>query len=239
MHGVKEALLEEGLDVVELWISEGGHSSRIREIRKVAEKKDIPVFFKDMDILNHVMPGTRHQGIVALAREFRYFEVEDLVNESLKAPGHSLLIGVDHITDEGNLGAVIRTAVFFGVQGIILPKDRSARMSVNTIKRSAGTYVHLPVAGVVNLGRTLDVLKKRGFWIIGAAGEGKESIYGFEWKRDIILILGNEHRGLSPLIRDKCHQLVSIPSQGKVKALNVSVAAGVILSEIIRQRIQG
>jgi len=120
-----------------------------------------------------------------------------------------------------------------------LPKDRSAKISVNMIKRSAGTYVHLPVARVVNLARALDKLKKRGFWIIGAAGESKESIYKFEWKRDLILILGNEYRGLSPLIKDKCHQLVSIPSLGKAEALNVSVAAGVILSEIIRQRTQG
>jgi 23S rRNA (guanosine2251-2'-O)-methyltransferase len=238
VYGVKEALLEGNVDVVELWISEGRHSSRIREILKIADRKDIPVFFKEVDILNDVMPGTKHQGIVALAQEFRYVEVEDLINESLKAPGYTLLIGVDHITDEGNLGAVIRTAVFFGVQGIILPKDRSAKISANMIKRSAGTYVHLPVARVVNLARALDKLKKRGFWIIGAAGEGKESIYKFEWKRDLVLILGNEYRGLSPLIKDKCHQLVSIPSLGKAEALNVSVAAGVILSEIVRQRTQ-
>ena len=117
-----------------------------------------------------------------------------------------------------------------------MPKDRSARVTESVLKRSAGSSVYLPVTRVVNLGRALDILYKKGFWIIGAAGEGPESIYGFDWKRDLVLILGSEGRGLSRSVRDRCHQLVSIPAGGPVDSLNISIAGGVILSEIARQR---
>jgi len=236
MHSVKEALLDSSTGIVELWISEGKDSPRVKEILNIAGRKEIPVFYKKAYILDDILPGTVHQGIVALARGHPYLDLDDLINTSLKAPGHALLIAADHITDEGNLGALIRTAVFFGTHGLVLPKDRSAKITRNLIKRSSGAYVHLPVARVVNLARALDTLNKKGFWIVGAAGESAETIYQFDWKRDLVLVLGSEDKGLSPLVRNKCHQIVGIPSLGSLDALNVSVAAGVILSEIVRQR---
>lgn len=142
----------------------------------------------------------------------------------------------DHITDEGNLGALIRTAAFFGVHGLILPKDRSAKITGKLLKRTSGAYASLPISRVVNLGRALDLLAAKGFWIIGAAGEAQESLYHFDWDRDVVLILGSESKGLSHLVRGRCHELVKIPGSGRVESLNLSVAGGVILSEIARQR---
>jgi 23S rRNA (guanosine2251-2'-O)-methyltransferase len=107
------------------------------------------------------------------------------------------------------------------------------------LKRSSGAYVYLPIARVVNLGSALDLLRKRGFWIVGAAGGSSESIYQFDWTRDLVLVLGNEQKGLSQAARKRCHQIVGIPSSGHGESLNVSVAAGVILSEIVRQRNRG
>jgi 23S rRNA (guanosine2251-2'-O)-methyltransferase len=204
----------------------------------MANENKIPVLYKKSSILNDILPGISHQGIVALAREYIYIDAEDLINSALNIPGHALLIAADHITDEGNLGAIIRTAVFFGAHGLILPKDRSAKITQNVMKRSSGAYIHLPVAQVVNLGRLLDNLDKRGFWIIGAAGESAESIYQFDWQRDLVLVVGSEDKGIRPSVRNKCHQMVGIQATGRQGALNVSVAAGVILSEIIRQRSQ-
>ena len=204
----------------------------------MANDNGIPVFHKKSSILNDILPGITHQGIVALAGEYRYLDPEDLINSALKAPGHALLIAADHITDEGNLGSIIRTAVFFGVHGVILPKDRSATITQNVMKRSSGSYIHLPITRVVNLGRQLDDLDKKGFWIIGAAGESAESIFRFDWQRDLVLVMGSEDKGLSPSIRKRCHQIVGIPAPGPLGALNVSVATGVILSEITRQRNQ-
>lgn len=159
-----------------------------------------------------------------------------MINSARNNKGRNLFIAVDHITDEGNLGGILRTAAFFGVNGLILPRDRSAKVSGTAIKRSSGGYAHVPVSLVVNLGRTIDLLNKEGFWIIGTSGKGGETIYEFDWKRDTLLILGNEEKGISPSILKKCHQVLKIPSDEKIDALNVSVAAGVILSEIIRQQ---
>jgi 23S rRNA (guanosine2251-2'-O)-methyltransferase len=236
LHSVKEALLDKRTGIAELWVSEGKDSARVKEILDIADMKDVPVYYKKAYILDNILPGTTHQGIVAMALEYKYLELDELINASLKAPGYALLIVADHITDEGNLGAIIRTAVFFGAHGLVLPKDRSAKITRNVMKRSSGAYVHLPIARVVNLIRALDTLNKKGFWIIGAAGESTDSIYQFDWKRDLALILGSEDRGLSSSVRNKCHQLVGIPAAGSLDALNVSVAAGVILSEIVHQQ---
>ena len=235
-HAVKEALHEAKIRIDELWIADRKRSLRVKEIVDIAENRGIPVFYKESQILDHLAPDVSHQGVLALAGEFTYFDINYLISVSSNTPGHGLLVAADHITDEGNLGALIRTAVFFGVHGLILPKDRSAKVTEKVRKRSSGAYLHLPVARVVNLGRSLDVLNKKGFWIIGAAEESPDSIYQFDWDRDLILVLGSEDRGLSHSVRSRCHQIVGIPSYGDVGSLNISVAGGIILSEIIRQR---
>jgi 23S rRNA (guanosine2251-2'-O)-methyltransferase len=233
---VRETLLRGQVKITEVWIAEGKRSARAKEILQLAEDRGVSVTFKKGALLGQFLPGIAHQGIVALAEEYSYLDVRTLIEMSLDAPEHALLVAADHMTDEGNLGALIRTAVFFGSHGLILPKDRSAKVTKRVRKRSAGAYVHLPVARVVNLGRALDVLDRKGLWIIGAAGEAAETIYHFDWNRDLILVLGSEERGLSRSVRSRCHQLVSIPSYGRVESLNVSVASGIILSEIVRQR---
>lgn len=134
------------------------------------------------------------------------------------------------------MGALIRTAAFFRVDGLIIPKDRSARISAAVQKRATGATAHLPVARVVNLGRCLDLLESKSFWIIGAAGDGAASIFQFDWNRNVALVLGNEQQGLSRPVRRRCHQVVKIPSGGAVDSLNVTVAGGIVLSEIFRQR---
>jgi 23S rRNA (guanosine2251-2'-O)-methyltransferase len=233
---VRESILKGQIKILELWVAEGKRSARAKEILQIAEDRGIPVKFKKGALLGQSLPGIAHQGIVAIAEGFTYLDFNTLIEMSFDAQGASLLLAADHITDEGNLGGLIRTAAFFRSHGLILPKDRSAKVTEKVRKRSAGSYVHLPIARVVNLGRALDVLDRKGFWIIGAAGEAPETIYQFDWKRDLVLVLGSEERGLSRLVRSRCHQLVSIPSYGQVESLNVSVAGGIILSEIVRQR---
>lgn len=203
----------------------------------MAEGKAIPVNFKKSSDLDHLLSNITHQGIIAFAKAFQYIDLEQLIHDSLQIPGHALLIAADHITDEGNLGALIRTAVFFGAHGLIIPKDRSAQVTEQVRKRSSGAYLQLPITRVVNLGRALDTLNKKGFWIIGAAGEGTGTVYQCDWKRDVVLVLGREDKGLTDLVRKYCHQIVRIPGAGTINSLNVSVAGGVILSEIVRQRL--
>ena len=236
IHSVKESINNSRGSIFEIWIVKGKSSPRMKEIITLAQRYRIPVFEKDSSILDSVLPGTNHQGVAALIESFEYTDIKDLINSSSGTRGKNLLLAIDHITDEGNLGAILRTAAFFGVNGMVLPKDRSAKISEGVIKRSSGGYTHVQVSLVVNLGRAIDMLNESGFWIIGTSGAGKETIYEFDWRGDILLILGNEEKGVSQSILKKCHQILKIPSSGNIDALNVSVATGVILSEIIRQR---
>lgn len=238
VQAVREILLAGKVLVEELWVTERKRPDRIKEILHLAQERGIPVQVKKGPALDALIPDVVHQGVVALAEEFTYSDFNQIIQNALISPGQALILAADHITDEGNLGALIRVAVFFGAQGLILPKDRSARITPKVRKRSSGAYAHLSVSRVVNLGRALDRLKEKGFWIIGAAGEGPESIYQFDWNRDVVLALGKEDRGLSPSVLRRCDQLVGIPTKGPIDSLNVSVAAGIILSEIVRRRNQ-
>ena len=235
-HGVRETLNQGKVGIREIWIATGKKPGRIRDILRIAKEHDIPISYKEVSELSRFLPDVAHQGIVAVAKEFAYADLNHIIEASLQNREAATLIVADHITDEGNLGALIRTAAFFEVHGLIIPGDRSARISARILKRSSGGYLHLPIAKVVNIGRTLDLLKKKGFWIIGASGEASMSIYRFDWGRDLALVLGNEKNGLSRTARKRCHEVVSIPSSSPVESLNVSVSGGIILSEIVRQR---
>jgi len=234
-HATREALRRGYPKIHEIWMSQGKRGPRRKEILLLSKEKGIPVVIKSTQELDNTLAGTKNQGILAMAEPFAYRDLNDIIRLS-RNDGYGLVIVADHITDEGNLGALIRSAAFFGAQGMILPKDRSAKVTDRVMKRSSGACAHLSVAMEVNLGRALDILNKEGFWIIGAEGEGEETLYDFDWKRDLVLILGSEDRGLSRSVRDRCHQLVRIPRLGQVDSLNVSVACGILLSEITRQR---
>lgn len=234
-HAIGEALRREMPQIREIWAREGRRGHRIEEILILAEEKEIPVLFKKAQELDTLFPNIPNQGIIAIAEQFAYRDLQEIISLSRK-DAYGLIIMADHITDEGNLGALIRSAAFFGAHGMVLPKDRSAKVTDRVMKRSSGACAHVSVAMEVNLGRALDILNKEGFWIIGAEGEGEETLYDFDWKRDLVLILGSEDRGLSRTVRGRCHQLVRIPRLGRVDSLNVSVACGILLSEITRQR---
>ena len=235
-HGVKEALLQGGARIQKILIAEGKASGRAEEIIRLAERAHLPVIFMERTEMEALLPGLVHQGFAALSEEFAYTDLPLLAEISLRPEGNKLLLAADHITDEGNLGALMRTALFFGADGLIIPKDRAAGIGLGTMKRSSGAQIHLPVSKVVNMGRALDFLKDKGFWIVGAAEDGPVAVYDFDWNRKLVLVLGNEQSGLSPTVLKRCHQVVNIPSSGSMASLNVSVAGGVLLSEIWRQR---
>ncbi len=235
INAVKENL-REGKGIAELLVSRGRKIERLREILDMAREQVIPVRFKDRSYLDGISSNLCHQGVIAILTNYSYLRLEDLVEGALRAKKGGLLLVADHVTDTGNLGSLIRTAEFFGAQGLILPRNRSASIIDTVHKRSAGGSAYLPVARVVNLARTLKQLRGVGLWVVGATGESETNIYEFDWNRDVVLVLGSEGKGLGKVVRDQCHHLVSIPKLGHLDSLNVSVAAGVILSEIVRQR---
>ena len=235
INAVKENLRKsEG--IVELFIAKGKKIERLQEILDIATQKKIPIRFKDRLYLDKISSISSHQGVIAILNTYKYLYFNDLIERAVSDKNKGLLIAADHITDTGNLGSLIRTAEFFGVQGLILPKDRSASITDAVHKRSAGGSAYLPVTKVVNLVRALKQVANENFWVIGAAGESGTNIYEFDWNRDLVLVMGNERKGLSRVVKDQCHHLVSIPRLGNLASLNVSVATGIILSEIVRQR---
>ncbi len=235
INAVKENL-REGKGITQLLVSKDRKIERLREILDMARDKGIAIRFTDRPCLDKLSSDSSHQGVIAILSNYRYLRVDELIKAVRVDKKKGLLLVADHITDSGNLGALIRTAEFFGAQGLVLPRDRAASITEAVHKRSAGGSAYLPVTRVVNLARTLKRLEDEDFWIVGAAGESETSIYEFEWDRDLVLVLGSEGKGLSNVVRDRCHHLVSIPRLGHLTSLNVSVAAGIILSEIVRQR---
>jgi len=235
IHAVEENL-REGRAVVELFVARERSAERLKQILDLARARGIPVRLKDKTYLDNLSSGLPHQGIIGVLSTYRYADLEDLTRICLSERDGGLLLVADHITDIGNLGSLIRTAEFFGVQGLILPRDRAASVTDAVQRIAAGGAAYLPVARVTNIARALKELNELGFWIVGAAGESRESIYEFGWRRNVVLVLGSEDKGLSRVAKKECHQLISIPRLGHLDSLNVAVAAGVILSEIARQR---
>ena len=235
-HSVLEALGNKDSGIQEIWIQEGKGSPRINEIMGLANRAHIPVFSKSPAMFSRAMPGMSHQGIAALMEGFLYTHLEKIIDMTQKIQEEALIIAADHITDEGNLGAIIRTAEFFGAHGLVIPKDRSAEVTHKVMKRSSGACVNLPIARVVNMARSLRRLREKGFWVIGTSDNAAQSIWTFDWKRDVTLVMGSEQKGLGPAVKKCCHEMLKIPGYGKIQSLNVAVACGVILSEIRRQR---
>jgi 23S rRNA (guanosine2251-2'-O)-methyltransferase len=235
-HAVREALLKGFPRAESLWIVRGKRSGRIEEVLLLARRQEIPVVEVRASDLERLAPGVAHQGVALSVEEFIYTPLEDAIEEPMAVSDARLFLALDHITDEGNFGAILRTAAFFGVEAVVIPKDRSARVTPAVLKRSSGAHSSVAVSRVVNLNRALSHLKNAGFWIMGAAGGSKLSVYDFDWRLPVTVVLGNEQKGLGEVVRKNCDGLISIPGSGAVESLNVSVAAGVVLSEIVRQR---
>jgi 23S rRNA (guanosine2251-2'-O)-methyltransferase len=216
-------------------VAEGRGGEAVRKIVKLALDRGIPVEFTGRDKVEKLAPRRVHQGIVGLCREYSYATVDDVLANRHKRSRYNLVIILDSITDPQNLGSIIRTAHCCGANGVIIPENRAASVTASVVKASAGAVYRMPTAMAVNLVRTIEYLKEKGFWIYGADAASEASFHASEYEGHIGLVLGNEGRGIRPLIRKKCDFLISIPMRGEVASLNVSVAAGVILYEIFRK----
>jgi 23S rRNA (guanosine2251-2'-O)-methyltransferase len=235
-HAVREALLKGFPRAESLWIVPGKRSRRVEEVLLLARRRGIPIVEVRAPDLERLAPGVAHQGVALSVGGFVYTPLEDVIDRSAAEFESRWILALDHITDEGNFGAILRTAAFFGVDAVVIPKDRSVRVTPAVLKRASGAHSSVAVSRVVNLNRALSLLKEAGFWILGAAGESERSVYDFDWRVPVAVVVGNEQKGLGDAVRKRCDGLVSIPGSGAVESLNVSVATGVLLAEIARQR---
>ncbi len=186
--------------------------------------------------LNQLTQGANHQGIAAQTAPYAYRDLDDLIEQAKAATDSPVLVVADSITDPHNLGAIIRTAEALGAQGLVIPQRRATGITSTVVKVAAGALESFPVARVVNLSRALEALKEAGFWIYGTAASASQPVHTVEFKGPVVLVVGAEGEGLSILTQRCCDVLISIPLQGNIPSLNASVAAGMVLYEVYRQR---
>ncbi len=211
----------------------------IEDILRKARQRSIPVINVPRDELDGKSARGSHQGVMAETKPFPYVGVGDIVDVALKYAdeheGRALIVVCDHITDAGNLGALIRSAESVGASGLVIPNKRSARVEASTYKSSAGAVAHLPIAQTSNIASTLDRLKKDGFWACAATEHSKNELWDVNLKGKIALVVGNEHEGVSRLVLEHCDMAGRLPMMGQVSSLNVAQAATACMYEWLRQ----
>ncbi|MDD5901327.1 MAG: 23S rRNA (guanosine(2251)-2'-O)-methyltransferase RlmB [Lachnospiraceae bacterium] len=234
-NAVMEAF-RSGKTIDRLFVLEGNREGAMSTILKEAKKQNAVVSFVKKERLDQMSSTGKHQGVIAYAAAYEYAEVEDLLAIAKEKGEAPFLVLLDGIEDPHNLGAIIRTANLAGAHGVIIPKRRAVGLTATVAKTSAGALNYTPVAKVTNLAQTMDELKKAGVWFVCADMDG-EVMYRQNLTGPIGLVIGNEGEGVSRLVKEKCDFVTAIPMKGDIDSLNASVAAGVLMYEIVRQRL--
>jgi 23S rRNA (guanosine2251-2'-O)-methyltransferase len=235
-------------EIEQVYILFGQQGGIINAIRVAAKKRGIKCNQIPLERFKTYSPDKNAQGVIALKQDFRFSSLDDILqkalsfgeglSEGLLSEGQAspLILILDEIQDPHNVGAILRSAECSGVNGVILTKHHSATITSTVTKVSAGATEHLKICQVNNLSQTIDELKEKGFWIVGSSFENAKDYTEVDYKIPIALIVGNEEKGIRKLTASKCDFLVKIPMSGKIQSLNVSVATGILLFEILRQR---
>ncbi len=230
-NAVKE-VLKEDVEINKMLLQKEGNVSGLGELIRLAKEKKIVIQDVNKRKLDEISEGGNHQGVIVMVSPFKYVEVEELI----KGKESPLLVVLDGIQDPHNLGAIIRTSYAAGVDGIIIPKRRAAAVNSTVVKTSAGYAMHMPIARVTNIAKTIDYLKGNNIWIAGADMGGDSSLFNADLKGGLGIVMGNEGEGISRLVKEKCDFIVSIPMKNNVESLNASVAASLLIYEAYRQR---
>jgi 23S rRNA (guanosine2251-2'-O)-methyltransferase len=239
INPVLEAL-KAGRPIQRLMIAEQRKQDRdVLMILRLARDAGVEVRTVGRDTLDREAPHASHQGVVALVAARKYATLDDILRIPAEKGQVPLFLVLDGVEDPRNLGAILRTAETAGVHGVIIPERRAAGLTEAVAKAAAGAVEYVSVVKVVNIALTLEELKKAGIWVFGAE-VGTDTVYwDADFTRPAALVLGGEDRGVRRLVREKCDYLVSLPQRGRIQSLNVSVAAGILLYEVMRQRAGG
>lgn len=233
LNPLMEAVRRSPQRINKIWIQKEKGPRRLGELIQAAKAQHIPILFVPKRRLDAI--DRSHQGTVAFLSSKEFTPFSDILAPS----SVSFLVLLDEIEDPQNLGAIVRSAEGAGVDGIVLPERKGAGLTEVVSLVSAGALEHVSIARVNNLARTMEDLKKRGFWIVGAEGGKAELWYEFDFTLPIALVFGSEGKGLRPLIRKRCDKILSIPLLGQMTSLNVASAASIFFYEVVRQRMKG
>lgn len=227
--------IKSGRTIHKILISEQINRQTEREIRQLVKGKRTPIQKVPRQQLDRLSKG-KHQGIIAFVHHYTYTSLEEVLQKAEMRDELPFLLILDELEDPHNLGAILRTADAAGAHGVIIPKHRAVGLTETVAKSSAGAIEHVPVVRVTNIGRTIDQLKERHIWVVGTDGDGSEDYRTLDGETALAIVIGNEGRGLSRLVKEKCDWLVQIPMQGAIPSLNASVAASILMYEIYRKR---
>src|SRR5580704_4384402 len=234
INSVTEALMARGRAFEWIGMAKERHDIRLQRLIEDCRRLGVNVPFMERTELDKLAGNNAHQGVVAVTSAKQYNDLEDVIHA--KRAEYSLVVVLDGVQDPHNLGAILRTADAAGADGLVIPERRAAGVTATVTKASAGATEHMPIAKVTNIARTLEDLKAQNLWTVGLDERGKQSYDSLDYNMDCAIVLGAEGKGVHDLVAKKCDFLVSIPMLGKVPSLNVSVAAGVMLYEVVRQR---
>ena len=235
LHAMQAVIENEPERLIEIWVLKGRDDERLINIVNQARRFGVSVQFCNRKVLDDKVKGEQHQGIVARAKPAKTLDESDL-DRLLDSTPVPLLLVLDGVTDPHNIGACLRTADAAGAHALIVPKDKSGGLTGTARKVACGAAEVVPLIQVTNLSRTLKQLQDKGVWVIGTAGEAEQLNYDCKLSGPMALVMGAEGKGMRRLTRETCDELVKLPMAGSVSSLNVSVATGVCLYEIVRQR---
>ena len=229
-------LLESDKDINKIYVAKGEKHGSINKIIGIAKEKKIIVVEKDKRQMEEMAQTENYQGVIAIVPPFEYCEIEDILKYAEEKEENPFILILDGIEDTHNLGAIIRTAETAGVHGIIIPKRRAASVNSTVSKVSSGAVEHIKIARVNNISESIKKLKEERLWICGTAIDGEKYYFNQDLTGPLGIVIGNEGKGISDLVKKNCDFLVKIPMMGKVTSLNASVSTGIILYEALKQR---
>lgn len=227
--------LQSGRPINKIIISEQLNKNTERELHQMAKKANTIIQKVPKKRIDQLSKG-RHQGIIAYVTAYDYATIEEIVENARRKEQLPFIIILDEIEDPHNLGAILRTADATGVHGVIIPKRRAVGLTETVAKTSAGAIEHIPVARVTNIAKTIDELKEQNIWVVGTDEEGSKDYRTLDGDTAIALVIGNEGKGISRLVKEKCDWTIHLPMEGSIPSLNASVAAGILMYEIYRER---
>lgn len=229
-------LLETGKDINKIYITKGEKHGSINKIIAIAKERKVIIVEKDKFQMENMAQNENYQGVIAIVPPYEYCEVEDILQLAEEKEENPFVLILDGIEDTHNLGAIIRTAETAGVHGIIIPKRRAASVNSTVSKVSCGAVEHMKIARVNNISDTISKLKEAGLWICGTAIDADKYYFNQDLTGPLGIVIGNEGKGISELVKKNCDFLVKIPMKGKVTSLNASVSTGIIIYEAVKQR---
>ena len=226
-----------GKTIDKLFVLEHCKEGSMNTVLREAKKQGTVINYVKRERLDQMSETGKHQGVIAYIAAYEYGSVEDILKKAEDKGEQPFVIILDDIEDPHNLGAIIRTANLAGAHGVIIPKHRASGLTATVVKASAGAINYTPVAKVTNISKTIEELKEKGLWFVCADMDGT-TMYDLDLKGPIGLVIGNEGKGVSRLVKEKCDFIAKVPMFGDIDSLNASVAAGVLAYEIVRQRLK-